>query len=581
MSFVKNVFLKELPALKAVLSLIWLSNLSSTDAYFSAYVILLCGSLYLRIKDSNLIYAEDTRRISACLSVFLSILVLLANYPIFTSIGDLAVISRSTSILMNMINSCFGFFGGIFVFYPLLQCFFSFQPQERKSYPNVFQWKYLPPAVFGSFLMINLIHLFFVEYPGNLTEDSFTQISEMISGVYSNFNTFWHTVLFQGILSVGYKIFPNVNAAVACFSVFQIVIMSLTFTYCLLTMRDLNCSVHFLVGTYLVYALMPYHIALSVTIWKDVLFAGACLLLLTSWLRILKGTGICKTVDYVVFLCASILFLMTRTIGWIIYLAAFAAFAVFTRHHRRLKIMMASLTILGWVMMNPALSVLQIPGGDRVESLSIPIQQVSRVIAEGCPLTEEEEALLAAVVDLEDVPELYTDWLSDPMKAAIRNKDLVYFEAHLPEYRDLWIRLGLRYPVQYLKAWVDQTKGYWNAGYPYAMYSETITDNPYGVYKGVGPNPVASIFRLYFGLSRHVILFEPFHSIGLHVWIVFLCLIANLLRKKEQFVIIIPLAVLVLGLCAGTPVYCSFRYVYPLFASFPLVLGMTIYSEKG
>lgn len=242
--------------------------------------------------------------------------------------------------------------------------------------------------------------------------------------------------------------------------------------------------------------------------------------------------------------------------------------------------MMGTLAMIGWVLLNPALVVLGVSEGDIVESLSVPIQQVSRVISEGCSLTEEEEKLLSRVVDLEEVPDLYTNWLSDPMKVELRSKDPDYFESHLSEYRNLWLRLGMKYPWQYLKAWVDQTKGYWNGGYPYAMYSETITGNPYGLEKSASGNPVASLFRLYFGLSRHVIFFEPLHSIGLHVWITVLCFILNLKKKREQAVIMVPLLLLVLGLCFGTPVYCCFRYVYPLFVSFPLILAMTLHRNE-
>lgn len=131
-----------------------------------------------------------------------------------------------------------------------------------------------------------------------------------------------------------------------------------------------------------------------------------------------------------------------------------------------------------------------------------------------------------------------------------------------------------------MKAWVHQTKGYWNGGYGgYGMYSETVIDNPYGVYKSGGNNLIAILFRLYFGLSRHVIFFEPLHSIGLHVWVTALCCLFNLLMKRKEWVLSVPLLVVVLGLCLGTPVYASFRYAYPVFVCLPLVLGSTMYRS--
>lgn len=128
-----------------------------------------------------------------------------------------------------------------------------------------------------------------------------------------------------------------------------------------------------------------------------------------------------------------------------------------------------------------------------------------------------------------------------------------------------------------LKVWVDQTKGYWNGGYGYGMYSESITENPYGVEKASNQNLVATLSHLYFGFSRHVIFFEPLHSIGLHVWITAMCCILNAILRRREWILSVPLLVIVLGLCLGSPVYACFRYAYPVFTCFPLIVGTTLY----
>ena len=235
---------------------------------------------------------------------------------------------------------------------------------------------------------------------------------------------------------------------------------------------------------------------------------------------------------------------------------------------------------LCWVLCNPVLDALGVSGSDYTESLSIPLQQVSRAIADGCELNEEETELISRILDIEDVPSLYTNWLSDPIKVEFREHDLAYFEENTGAYAKLYIRLGLKHPGSYFRAWVDQTKGYWNGGYPYAMYSETVIDNPYGVVKADQGNIIARLFGLYFGLSRHVIFFEPLHSIGLHVWILILCTVINILKKRRSAVLSVPLLILVLGLWCGTPVYASFRYVYPIFITLPLIAASTMYSVE-
>ena len=569
------------PVIQIVFILVWLSNLAATDSYFSVYVILAFLSFYLILRrKENCVSVDGWKKAGLILlsSVF-SFAVLLANYPLFTTLGDPALIGRSTSILMNLINSLLTFAGGICAAYPILNAAFFVFPLPGNGCPQKVKWV-TPLLVFLSIVCINLIHLFLVEYPGNLTEDTFTQISEMISGSYSNFNTFWHTLILQGIFSVGYSLFGNLNAAVALFCVLQTIVLAFAFTYTLMTMHQYGVPRAALVAVYLIYGVLPYNMALSITIWKDVLFAAGCLLTLTAWMRIQKRLSLHTVFDYLVFVFGSLVVLLARTNGWIIYCATFVIVGFFIRRNRKLLALMGSFAVLGWFLLNPALSMLGVPGGDLAESLSIPIQQVSRVVADGCELTAEEETLLSHVVDLEEVPQLYTNWISDPMKVELRSKDYSYFQEHFEEYVQLWIRLGLKHPWEYVKAWVDQTKGYWNGGYDYAMYSETVTDNPYGVEKTGGGNIIASLFRLYFGLSRHLIFFEPLHSIGLHIWLLILCFLVNGVKKREVWMLCVPLLILVVGLWLGTPVYSCFRYAYPIFVCLPLLLTTTLFSGK-
>lgn len=560
--------------------LIWLSNLSRTDSYFSIYLLIGFASIYLSIrKPSEFQIYKVNFVIPALLAASFSCSVLLANYPLFTTIGDPATIGRSTSIIMNLINGFLTLAGGFAAWYPIIQYVLGSFPRQLCIQSCKIQFRLHAVAVFAVFLFVNLIHLFLVEYPGNVTEDPFSQIAEMVSGSYSNFNTYWHTMLFRVILIAGYQVFQDFNAAVVLFCVLQAVVVCFAFTYSIMTMRDAGVPGIFLWAAFILYGFVPYNIAMSITVWKDVLFAASVLLMISSWIRIVKNID--STVSsYCVFIISSILLFISRTNGWIIYLVSFLLSIWVLRSNRKFLCVMGILSIFGWFLLNPALSILNVQSSDPVESLSVPIQQVSRVIADGGRLTEEEEELLSIIVDLEEVPALYTNWISDPMKVEVRSKNYEYFLENKAAYTDLWFKIGLRYPWEYIKAWVDQTKGYWNGGYDYAMYSETVTDNPYGVYKTMEGNPVASAFRMYFGLSRHLIFFEPLHSIGLHVWIMLLCFLLNILRKRLDWIYSLPFVLLVLGLCLGTPVYACFRYVYPLFVSLPLILSTTLWVPE-
>jgi len=566
--------------------MIWLSNLSGTDAYFSVYVLIAFFSFFCSLKNDRkpVVTCKKQRLILLICSVIFSLITLSANYPLFTLVRDPATIQASTNLLVNLINTCFSFIGGISVSHPILSWLltnlplrFELSPRSDKEKPY-FQYVSITFALIS---LIYLLHLFCVEYPGNLTEDPFTQIGEMVSGSYSNFNTFWHTMLMQGILSFGYFLFEDVNAAVACFCTVQALVIAFAFTYTLATLYLVGMPKYVLCVVFLVYAILPYNIALSITVWKDVLFSAGCLLTIVSLYRILKSIGSRTSLNYAILIIGGFLFSFSRNNGWYIYLAALLISSIPLRKNKKVLGVLTGVFLICWTMCNPVLTALHVSGADYTESLSIPLQQIARVVADNCELSEEDTQLLSQVFELDEIPGLYTNWISDPIKIAFRDNNPEYFEAHVSDYVKLWIRLGLKYPGEYFKAWVDQTKGYWNGGYSLAPYSETVTDNPYGIEKADQNNLLAKLFGLYFGLSRHVIFFEPLHSIGLHTWLLAICCLMNCMqkRKEEALLCVLPL-VLVLGLCFGTPVFASFRYAYPVFVSLPLIAPLTVFRVK-
>lgn len=581
----KNYIFKSSFILRIIFIMVWLSNLASTDAYISVYVILAFFAFYSSLQHHKhlVIISRNKNIIFMIVSFLFSLITLAANYPVFTQIRDLEYIQASTNALVNYLNTLLSFIGGICVAYSILTYIY-----DSLSIINVCNIRELTKrdsiivftVVFAALLFVFLLHLFAVEYPGNVTEDPFSQIAEMVSGNYSNFNTFWHTIFMQGILSIGYAIFRDINAAVAVFCVFQASVMAAAFAYCIYTLYQAGAPKPYLFAVFLIFACLPYNIALSITIWKDVLFSAGCLLMICALYRLIYGFGYTNVLNYCVLILGSTLFSLSRNNGWYVFFVSLLVFAWPLRKHKRILTVLISVFTVCWILCNPVLSMLGISGNDYTEALSVPLQQVARVITDGCELTGEETELISQVLDIEEVPELYTNWLSDPIKVEFRSNNTAFFEQNLSKYIKLWFTLGLRYPGEYFKAWVDQTKGYWNAGYGYGMYSETVTDNPYGVVKSSGGSLIAVLFRLYFGLSRHVIFFEPLHSIGLHVWITAICCLMNALLRRKEWVLSVPLLIIVLGLCFGTPVYASFRYAYPVFVCFPFVLGTTLFRTS-
>lgn len=574
---------KPLAAVQFLLIALWVSNLAHTDGYFLTYV--LCGLGAVACLADN--YRHNWRmpglpRVFAVLTAgVFALAVALANYPLFEVLRDPAEVSHSTNVILNLINAAFTVVGGFVAGMNVLRCAYNRFPllDDRWS-PRREQWT----VFFGSFAVMTVIYLgyhFFVLYPGCLTLDSVDQIAQIRSGVYSNHHPFWHTMVIKVLLDIGYGIFGDINRAVSLYSVVQILIMAACFAYTLMTLYEAGVRKTWIGLSFALYAFLPYNIALANTMWKDVLFGAAVSAFLTACFRILRDIGWNRVWNYVILAISGLGFCLWRSNGILALAASFPVFAiVFWKEHKKMLALILAVLAAGWVMKGPVLSALGVTQPDLVESLSIPVQQVARVITDGCELTAEERELIDRVVDIEEVPELYQPHISDNIKNEIRSKDNAYFEENAGLYFDLWLQLLRKYPVEFVKAWVDQTRGYWGGGFRNWMYGNFVNENDMGIAAKEQGGILFKLYSLYFGLSRNVSVFEPLHSIGLHVWALTIAAFVSLFRKRKEWILAVPLLAMVLTLMVATPVSGEFRYAYSLFTAFPLVICGCLSSRQ-
>ena len=392
--------------------------------------------------------------------------------------------------------------------------------------------------------------------------------------------TFQRTVFFQ-FIGLGRIMFGSYQSGVAIFSVLQIVLVSLCFSYVLVTLYQRRIPGWCIALVWAGYALLPYHIAYSVSMWKDVFFGMACLLVVTSLYRLNCGMEQSRKVDTVIFALASLCFCIWRSNGLPAYALLFVTVLVFARMNRRLLAVMGAALVCGYLMTGPLLSALNVSGGNYVEALSIPLQQVARVIYDGGVLTQEELKLVETVADAESISQEYRPEISDPIKNLVRaseNRDAIR-EDPLP-YLKLWIKLGLRYPREYVEAWVDQTKGYWNGGYDYWVWTEGVFWNELDIHSAPRAGKIGILFDLYFRYFEMIPFLKPLISIGLNVWLMVACCYVNLKNKRKEWILPLPVFAILLSLLISTPVYSEFRYIYSLFLTGPLILSVTCFDTE-
>ena len=574
---------KMLAIIQLFFILVWASWLSGTDSIYSSYalvtilaVVSLCDNY-----AHNRSITKIPLLIAVVFSLLLSLASVLANYPIFQYIRK--DVSAGTNMVLNMIAVAGSFVGGAVAFYNIFKCAVHRFPvccDADTKLPSGNHPGRIFAAVFASLSLIYLINLIFVVYPGSVTSDASWQIKQTWTGDYSVHHPFWHTMCIKVCMTLGYALFQNSNAAAATYNGVQSLCSASCFAYAVTTLYQRRVPKGWIWAIYIMFACLPHHITYSSTMWKDVPFGLTMLVLVVAMFRIIRNVGRSRVLNYVMFVVGGIGSSVFRTNGWYALVAAFIILIVFFRKRcRELLLPWFAVLVAGWILVGPAMHWLNVKQNNFLEGLSVPMQQIARVIVEDCELTEEETVMLEKILDLEKVPEAYWAQCCDPIKSIIRDDDssrLEYLMAHKMDYLKLWIQLGLKYPQVYLEAWVEETKGYWNGGYDYYIYALYVQPNDWGMYMVEQNNLIHDLVKAYFTITRETIFFQPLQSIGLNIWVIsFLCFL-NMAWGRREFLLTMPVVAVVFTLWLTTPVFSEFRYAYSIFTTLPFILPVSL-----
>jgi len=554
--------------LQILLILSWLDTLTASYSYFfTCGLLAVAGVLCAWDNIHHPVQLTGWRLAGAAgVAAVFSLTGVLANYNLFEPV----------TALFSLFNLAMCLLGGFSIGINCLLCMYRRLPatfrcavDDRKHPGRFFLMSFLSVTV------IDVIFLIFESYPGRLTADSISQMMQIHNGSYTNWHPYWHTRVVEFFTDISLALTGGYQIGVAMFSVFQILGMAACFSYTLVTLYQRRFPKGCIGAVWAMYALLPYHIAYSSTMWKDVPFAAASLLLITSLYRILSGMK-SEKLDTALFALAGLLVCIWRSNGLPAYAVLLVVMLLFFRRRKKLLAIMGVVLVCGYLMTGPVLAALGVAKTNYVEALSIPLQQVARVVHEGRELTPQQRELIETVGTEEEIREAYDQGLSDPIKNMLRASEAeeLLLEDPQPYFR-LWLDLFLRYPGDYLKAWIDQTKGYWNGGYAEWIFSSGVEGNSLGIEAASGNNIIGKLLRSYCRYFEMIPIFKPFISIGLHTWLVISCCLVNLLHGRKEWVLSLPILAILLSLVISTPVYSEFRYIYSMFLAVPLLLAVT------
>ncbi len=324
---------------------------------------------------------------------------------------------------------------------------------RKGSFPGAFA------LIFGGFCIP-----FATYYPAIMAYDVIPQLDQIrVSGLTTH-HPLIHTLMLKGCLELGELIpfFKNSDrAGLAMYSLLQMAVVAACFAcvYCFLCRQGVSrwlCYAFVLCA-----AFFPTHGMLAVSVTKDTIYAALTMVFTVFAYELAAGEenpGKGWLVRYGILTVLLLLFRNNSVYAWIVYVIV-VSFSVLRKKSffRRVCILHGAAFLLYLAVNTVMVQAVSATSGTYArEMLSVPAQQIARVAQyHGEELTQGDLEAIAAVWG-ENLPE-YVPAIADRSK-----RDIAGDRETLRILAGEWVSLGLRYPGEYLQAFLLKNKGMWD-----------------------------------------------------------------------------------------------------------------------
>lgn len=451
-----------------------------------------------------------------------------------------------------------------------------------------------PFALIMAFLLLAWMPFFLVFYPGTGMNDT-TDI--MRAGIWATGqHTFIYCMFIYGLTQASDMLFHTTSYGLAAASVVQMFLFSAGIAYCLSWIYRRTGRLWLTSLLTLYYAFLPLIANMSFSNVKDVLFSVTILLwvpLVTSFVSGYRENA--WESNKRLFILAGLGMMLLRNNGIYVFVVMLL-FLVWLMKGIRVNLFLTGLVMIA-IAVTPDVAIKQIFNLPQLfqERVGIPLQQFSRAVAVGAPLTEEEKAYSIKMMIPGRIAKWYDPFTVDLIKWN-SDFDFYYFNSHSDDFWKNWKSLGKRNKEVYVEAWLFATYGYWAFPAP-----DEMTQSRFGwafsegdLKNGLSPDhnnayKTADIHTFFKKDTQEKLgTFMWNHSrylgAGTCLWLT-LCmgLLLFYRRQYSRFLVLLPACLLWGTLMIATPAAFVYRYVYffPLCMPFFLLLPFLPEGKYG
>lgn len=415
-------------------------------------------------------------------------------------------------------------------------------------------------------------------YPGVMTTDSIFQTGQAIAYGLNSHHPMFHTLVIKLFLMMGNKI-QDYTLGVALYSVFQMLVLSGSFSYAIYYMRKRDVSKKLRIISFVFFAFYPVFPMYSITMWKDVLFGAMILLYIINVIELIHNTDkyLSSWKNTICFVLITLLVMLFRNNGiYAIILSVPIMLIVFKKNYKKIIIMYLLPIILYYGFNSFAYNILGASKGNVAEALSVPMQQIARVVKYyEQELTEEEKEEINKYLPIDKVGEAYDSRISDPVKNLFKSGE---FKSNKIEFIKLWWDLFLKYPKDYVESFLYNSYGYWYPDTCNWIYATDIAENEFGIRqaKRTEISLLDNCIKI-----RNIPIISMIFSVGFAFWIALVIVVYLIYKRKYKYIVAFVTMMALWLTTLASPVYCEYRYVFAIFTSLPILIStLEISNEK-
>lgn len=445
----------------------------------------------------------------------------------------------------------------------------------------------LPASAIFLLIFLAWFPFFLSFFPGNLSPDSYASIWQALRRINSTAHPVLFTLLVKICISIGRLLFGNMNAAIAVFSIAQMLLLDGILTYTVVWLKRHKVPRFFLISTILYFSFNPLIVRLSFTMWKDILFSGVLLLLMLLLYDIVtESVSLADRKELYRFLLFSILaaFLRNR-ISYAVVAIFIVLLLMFQNLWKRLLPIFLGTVVLIFFIQWPLYSYLGITPSNFAEGQGVSLQQIAAVVVNGGEISEEEAAFIDQIIPLEDIPKAYVESTVDNLKG-YQTFDHKFLNDHAAEFIQVWQSVVRKNIWISLKAWLMTSRGFWGFNVWIEPFAITWPSEELGIQQvniiqkltGVDLSYLSNGILVHIG---EVPIVRSFFELGCLGWFgTFCCLRILLKRRYRLLVALLPLILLWLVLIFSTPIFFEARYMFAYSLVLPVLICMMLMGDK-